>query len=315
MVFSYPFQEAAGIDTYSDTDWSGCVKTRKSTNGGCLLLGSHFIKSWSSTQGPISLSSGEAEFYGVVKAAGVALGYQALMRDLGVEMALRVWTDSSATMGICSRQGLGKLRHVDTRSLWVQQRVRDGSFELRKVRGELNPADLFTKHLSSEERVISLLKLFGCRYEGGRASGAPRLREAPGALEECILAADMMYDPIGTTIEVDGFTYPAVKVDGLLVAEAYLLNAAILPRQVQGDLSLLFPRAQVADAFPEEEELEDVLEQFGRRRGADIGSAVPLTVQPKSSSEEAAVQSGIPGAALPQERNHLLTVITLRRDG
>ena len=190
-----------------------------------------------------------------------------------------------------------------------------GSFELRKVRGELNPADLFTRHLSSEERVISLLKLFGCRYEGGRASGAPRLREAPGALEECILAADMRYDPIGPTIEMDGFTYPAVKVDGLLVAEAYLHNDAILLRQVQGDLSLLFPRAQVADAFPEEAELGDVLEQFGRRRGADIGSAVPLTVQPKSSSEEAAVQSGIPGAALPQERNHLLTVTTVRRDG
>ena len=71
------------------------------------MLGKHLIKSWSSTQGPVSLSSGEAEFYGVVKAAGVSLGYQALLEDLGVKLPIRVWTDSSATMGICGRQGLG----------------------------------------------------------------------------------------------------------------------------------------------------------------------------------------------------------------
>ena len=63
------------------------------------------------------MRSGEAEFYGVVKALGVALGYHARLHDLGIQLPMRVWTDSSATIGICSRQGLGKLRHVDTRSL------------------------------------------------------------------------------------------------------------------------------------------------------------------------------------------------------
>ncbi len=67
------------IDAYSDTDWAGCPKTRKSTNGGCLMVGSHLIKSWSSTQAVISLSSCEAEFYGVVRASGICLGYQALL--------------------------------------------------------------------------------------------------------------------------------------------------------------------------------------------------------------------------------------------
>ena len=126
VVFEYPFQDANKLDIYSDTDWAGCIQTRKSTSGGCIMLGSHLVKSWSSTQAAISLSSGEAEFYGVVKASGMAFGYQALMEDLGVGLPIRVWTDSSATMGICSRSGLGKLRHVDTRSLWVQQRVRGG---------------------------------------------------------------------------------------------------------------------------------------------------------------------------------------------
>ena len=70
VVYDYPWQEAESVEVYSDTYWSGCVKTRKSTIGGCLLLGKHLIKSWSSTQGLVSLSSGEAEFYGVTKASG-----------------------------------------------------------------------------------------------------------------------------------------------------------------------------------------------------------------------------------------------------
>ena len=109
------------------------------------MQGSHLLKSWSSTQPLVSLSSAEAEYYGVVKAAATGLGYQALLQDLGVALPLRVWTDSSATIGICGRQGLGRVRHLATQTLWIQQRVRDGSFELWKVKGVENPADLFTK--------------------------------------------------------------------------------------------------------------------------------------------------------------------------
>jgi len=60
LLFQYPWQTAEKVDAYSDTDWAGCPKTRKSTNGGCLMVGAHLIKSWSSTQAVISLSSGEA---------------------------------------------------------------------------------------------------------------------------------------------------------------------------------------------------------------------------------------------------------------
>ena len=93
------------------------------------MIGAHLIKSWSSTQAVLRLSFGEAEFYGVVKASGIGLGYQALLEDLGWNIPLRVWTDATATIGIWGRSGLGKLRHIDTRALWIQQRVKDSSVE------------------------------------------------------------------------------------------------------------------------------------------------------------------------------------------
>ena len=161
LLWRYDYQRASSLEVYTDTDWAGCVQTRKSTSGGCLLFGNHVLKTWRATQASLALSSGEAEFYGVVKGAGIGLGQAALFNDIGIKPPLRVWTDFSAAIGICGRQGPGKLRHVACRTLWVQQRVRRGDFELRKVKGEVKPADLFTKHFESQAKLDSLLKVFG----------------------------------------------------------------------------------------------------------------------------------------------------------
>ena len=142
------------------------------------MMGRHAIKTWASTQATVSLSSGEAEFNGVLKGSGIGLGYQSLLADLGLTIPLRVWTDSSAAIGVCSRQGLGKLRHIDTHLLWIQQAVRSRRVDLRKIPGEVNPADMFTKHLPSRDRLSALMQLLGCQYRDGRASSAPMTRTA-----------------------------------------------------------------------------------------------------------------------------------------
>ncbi len=177
LVYKFPRQNVDYLDTYTDTDWGGCVKTRKSTSGGVTMLGAHCLKHWSSTQSSVTLSSGEAEFHGLVKGAAVSLGQQALYEDLGVQVGLRLWTDSSAAVGICSRQGLGKLRHVDTKTLWLQQAVRVGRLEVRKVPGVSNPADLLTKHSLSKDRILELIRLIGCTFRDGRPAAAPQLRQ------------------------------------------------------------------------------------------------------------------------------------------
>ena len=41
LVFRYVDQEISSIDAYADIDWAGCSRTRKSTSGGCVMLGAH----------------------------------------------------------------------------------------------------------------------------------------------------------------------------------------------------------------------------------------------------------------------------------
>jgi len=82
------------------------------------------------------------------------------MRDLGWYCKIRLLVDSSAAKSIASRTGLGKLRHLEIKFLWLQECVRRGKVVLSKVRGDINPADVLTKPKSLED--MRLLLNFSC---------------------------------------------------------------------------------------------------------------------------------------------------------
>jgi len=120
VVIKYEFQDLPEVlRTFADSDWAGCRATRKSTSGGMMMFGCHLIKGWAGTQSVIALSSGEAEYYSLVRAVCESLECSSMMKDMGRSVKIDTFTDSSATLGICSRKGLGKLRHIDTQLLWL----------------------------------------------------------------------------------------------------------------------------------------------------------------------------------------------------
>ena len=83
------------LRVFSDSDWAGCIKTRRSTSGGVAMLGGIALKTWSSTQKTVALSVGEAEYIALVKAATEAIGIRSLARDLGWQLRLVVGVDSN----------------------------------------------------------------------------------------------------------------------------------------------------------------------------------------------------------------------------
>ena len=115
------------------------------------MLGDHLIKAWSSTQASLALSSAEAKYYALVEAATRGLGLKHAMEELAYNVEIEAWTDSSAAKAFASRRGLGKMRHLEVRQLWLQAAVADGKLVLRKIDGKVNPADLMTKYLAHGE--------------------------------------------------------------------------------------------------------------------------------------------------------------------
>ena len=141
---------SVGLSTYVDSDWAGDKKTCKSTSGGMIFRGGHLLKSWSTNQQIIALSSGEAELYAQIKGAAQTLGMVSMGNDFGELLTGTVFSDSSAALGIVTRSGLGKVRHIRVQYLWLQERVAGAELRVRKVAGEVNPADLLTKGLAQE---------------------------------------------------------------------------------------------------------------------------------------------------------------------
>ena len=144
------------------------------------MFGKHLLKGWSSTQKVIALSSGEAEYYGIVRGASEGFGSRSVMRDLNVETRLRLKEDSSAAKGIAQRSGLGKTRHIEVNQLWVQEKVRNKELELCKVKGLDNLADALTKYVDGHD-IEKQLNGIGCYIGSGRHSIMPEVTEDFGA--------------------------------------------------------------------------------------------------------------------------------------
>ena len=117
------------------------------------------LKAWSTTQGTIARSSGEAELYAATKGMGEGLGLQSMCGDMGIHLEVRVRTDSDACRGTCHRSGLGRLKHIEVESLWGQEAVAKRRLELTRVSRECNPADCLTKYVTCVEMERQLRRL------------------------------------------------------------------------------------------------------------------------------------------------------------
>ena len=184
LVWKYCWEaEAVEADGYSDSNWAGCKSTRKSTSGGAIILGSHLIRAWAKTQATIALSSAEAELFGAVKCGCETLGIAALLNDLGQTVRLRMHMDASAALGIAQRRGVGKVRHLATGTLWLQEQELKKILELVKVPGATNVADIFTKcigHVLMEKHLTAM----NLEYRQGRASAAAELHSVAKVTRE-----------------------------------------------------------------------------------------------------------------------------------
>ena len=138
----------------TDSDWAGCQRTRRSTSGGVLYHGQHMLLHWSRTQSVIALSSCEAELNAALKASCELMGIHTLLEEWGRPLELVLRGDSSACKGVLHREGLGKLKHLHIKQLWLQREVGEGRICFEKVPRAINTADTLTKHWTPDAHTL-----------------------------------------------------------------------------------------------------------------------------------------------------------------
>ena len=162
------------LEVFSDSDWAGDRTTRKSCSGSVFFLNGEYIFSYSRTQRSVTLSSA---YYALAGAASEALGLQEATRFLTGELVeLKAFTDSSSARAIAARQGVGKIKHLATRMLWLQQAQKEGRLSVHSVPTARNPADIATKPLASKR--ILLLMYYLRFFNNGRRVGEEQHQEA-----------------------------------------------------------------------------------------------------------------------------------------
>ena len=137
------------IVVYTDADWGGCVRTRRSTSGGLVLHANNLLLFWARTQQCVPLSSCESEVNALAKGGVEGLRIKHMADQCGNTSDLELRTDAAAAQGLCARQGAGRVKHLTVRQLWAQEREAAGDLKIVKVPRAQNCADMFTHHWSN----------------------------------------------------------------------------------------------------------------------------------------------------------------------
>ena len=98
------------------------------------------------TQATIALISSESEFHATGSATARRLQCKVYLSETERLSELDVYSDSTAGRGMCQRTGVGKVRHLELRFLWIQERLRLKSFRLNMETTEEMTADILTKY-------------------------------------------------------------------------------------------------------------------------------------------------------------------------
>ncbi|GJR91733.1 retrovirus-related pol polyprotein from transposon TNT 1-94 [Tanacetum coccineum] len=124
-VLWYPNGSGFDLKAYSDSDYAGCNLDRKSTPGGCQILGGKLVYWSAKKKNSVAMSSAEAEY------------------------VVPIFCDNTSAIAISNNPVLHfRTKHIDIGYHFIRDHILKGDIELHFVPTDLQLADIFTKPLA-----------------------------------------------------------------------------------------------------------------------------------------------------------------------
>ena len=145
-------------ETSTDADRSANKQHRKSTSSAIHFVNGSFVYASSRSQRIVSLSSAESELHSMVSGCSDGIYIKRCLEFLtGKEVQHYQWTDNSASRQLVSKQGVGRIRHLSGKVLWIQVTKQ---LAVGQIPTEWNYSDIGTKPLN-KSRLMILLNQIG----------------------------------------------------------------------------------------------------------------------------------------------------------
>jgi len=151
-MLTYRKSDHLEVIGYTDSDFAGCVDTRKSTFGYVYLLAGGAISWKSAKQSVIAASTMEAEFVACFEATVQANWLRNFISGLGVvdsiSKPLKIYCDNSAAVFFSKNDKYSKgAKHMELKYFAVKEEVQKRKVSIEHISTDLMIADHLTKGL------------------------------------------------------------------------------------------------------------------------------------------------------------------------
>jgi histone deacetylase 1/2 len=146
-----PLPTELDLFAYSDSNWAGCRRTRKSVSGFVVFLAGGPVSWKSKLQYTVALSSCEAEYMALTETVKEVLWLLQHLKELGVKTncPVSLFADNQAAIALAKNPvHHQRSKHIDIRHYFLRDVIKDKVIVLDYVHTDRNLADIMTKPVS-----------------------------------------------------------------------------------------------------------------------------------------------------------------------
>lgn len=142
------------MKVYSDADYAGDLRDRKSTTGFLLQIGEGTIVWGTRKQKTVALSTTESEYIAGCEAVKEIIWFTGLMKELhqeNTEIPVLYMDNQSALKLVKNPEFHSRTKHIDIKHHFIRERFEKGEFNVMYIETKKQKADILTKPINKKD--------------------------------------------------------------------------------------------------------------------------------------------------------------------